>query len=270
MITNREAFEIIERQKNANAVIAEVTIAAVIMGFFVWTAYQLTRDLKLKDLKSFLFQKKKTKTSKSAPAEVAPRQARTSTQTESALTVQNDDSLDFSEPSDSDRDDYDQVESSESEEEVEAKPAQKTFRSKSRIAGYVSNKAKAAHPAPTKTTPRPGYDICKKNIVVGKLTVNPKLWSLLDTEQTTVLENLCKNAHVLEGCTRKRTGLIFLNRVKDKIKYKNQLGIHRIKLKNCTKNYRFFARHTPGAPKNEFEVNGIRYKHKKNSPIMTV
>jgi len=59
--------------------------------------------------------------------------------------------------------------------------------------------------------------------------------------------------------------LIFLNREKDKKKYEG--SGYKIKLKDCTKDVRFFAIPKPGGTKNEFVVTGCKPTHKKDKII---
>jgi cytoskeletal protein RodZ len=100
----------------------------------------------------------------------------------------------------------------------------------------------------------------------GKISIHPGLKGMINGEQLTVLKNLCANSRVIPGSdTKGKTGLIRLDRAKDKNKYKDS-GFE-WKLKNCAHDVRFFAEYKPGGASDEFVVTACKPKHKKGKLI---
>jgi len=99
-------------------------------------------------------------------------------------------------------------------------------------------------------------DIIKQGKIIGSLSIHPELLNELDKDQTKILEDLCNNGHVIEGSSKGKNGLIFLDE-----KTAKESG-YNIKLKNCKQDIRFFAAHKHNGKSNDFEVVGYRLKHK--------
>lgn len=112
-----------------------------------------------------------------------------------------------------------------------------------------------------KTIQKNANEIIKHGKKIGTISVHPKLLDLLDKEETRVLNNLCSNGHVIDGNTKGKNGLIFIEANKSK-----KLG-YKVKLKNCQQDVRFFATYKYDGDQNDFEVTGYRPSHKDKKII---
>lgn len=147
----------------------------------------------------------------------------------------------------------------------------------SQVAVTASSEIKSATPPQDNR-----YAVKKHGKIIAYQTVSQDLLDVLNKEEKRVLLNLCSNGTVIGGDeskkeskgpkkskksknpTKGRSGLIFIN---DEKKY----GPHRIKLKDCTKDYRFFAIKIkqPQGMLKEYIVTSYQLNHKIKSKIIT-